>query len=551
MTKICQPIDRSLKGRLMMKGKIKEKITLRALIVMLVVLVTGLSLGVTYTLVASETAKLKRQSLEEKVKDTSRLVAESAIVRDGMSGERPVEDIQPFVEDIRRQTETDYITVFNMEGIRQSHPNPELIGQPFQGGDEGPVLSGKEHFSTAEGSLGLSIRYFTPVRDGSGRQTGAVAVGVTLEQVEEAIYKSRSIIYTGMAAGLVVGVSGAFYLGRRVRKVMFGLEPGEIARLLEERSILIESTHEGIVAVDRDGRITLINEAANRLLDKAGKVGPFRGRKAEEVIPSFYVSSVLRDGKPAVDKEAEVNGSIFYVNSSPLKVGEHIIGAVLTFRDETDVKKLAERLSGTEMYAEALRAQTHEFMNKLHVILGLVHMKDYKTLAAYIEEIHVRYQDSIGYLARRIKDPIIAGFLLAKMSYSAEQGKEVVLSEDSYLPNKQDSRFTHELVTIIGNLIDNALEATPVDGRPITVLIEVQEEELIVEVKDHGKGMDDPESAFQKGVSEKGKSRGFGLHLVSESIQRLNGEIQVLSEKGKGTIIEVILPYERRGKTID
>ncbi|KAB7704169.1 two-component system sensor histidine kinase DcuS [Bacillus aerolatus] len=532
-----------------MDEKIKGKITLQALIVMLVVLVVVSSLGVTNMLIASKVAESTRRSLAEKVTITSRLVAESAVVRDGLSGKGPEKAIQPFTEKIRKQSGTHYyITVFDMKGIRKSHPNPALIGKPFQGGDEGPVLAGEEHLSTAEGSLGVSIRYFTPVFDEEGRQTGAAAVGITLKQVETAVDQSRSIIYAGLAAGLVIGLSGALYLGRRVRRVMFGLEPHEMARLLEERSIMIESTHEGMVAVDRAGRITLINEAAARLLEKAGIHGPFTGKEAESVIPRFHLPAILEKGEAVVDEEVDVNGFVFYVNSSPLKVEGRVIGAISTFRDKTEVKKLAERLSGTEMYAEALRAQTHEFMNRLHVILGMVHMKNYDALAAYIEEINIRYQDSIGYLSRRIKDPVIAGFLLAKMSYSVEQGKEVVLSEDSYLPDKKDSRFTHELITILGNLIDNALEATPIDGRPVTVLIESEETGLTIEVKDHGKGMDSPDEAFTKGVSEKGKGRGFGLHLVNESVGLLGGTIQVLTEKGKGTIIEVVIPLHGKGE---
>ncbi|WP_046174371.1 DcuS/MalK family sensor histidine kinase [Domibacillus indicus] len=520
-----------------------RKITLQALIVFLVIIVVTFALGVTNWLIANDVAESKKAELTKTVQTASQLMAESYIIQNGLAGgDRAA--VQQFAEKTRKQIGVDYITVFDQNGIRLSHPNPDLIGQRFQGGDEGPALDGKEHLSTAEGSLGVSVRYFTPVFSAEGKQVGAVAAGITLEKIHEAVVDSRRMIYAGLAAGLTVGLAGALFLGQRVRKVMFGLEPVEIARLLEERSVMLASTHEGILAVDRNETITLLNEAAASLLQKTGLAGPFEGKKAGTIMPKIPFYDVLEQGSHLVDEELEINGTLFFINSSPLIVKGKVIGAVTTIRDRTEIKKLAERLSGTEMYAEALRAQTHEFMNRLHVILGMVHIKQYDALPSYIQEINIRYQDSIGYLSKRIADPVIAGFLLAKMSFAAEQGKEVVLAEESFLPDQKNSRMAHELITILGNLIDNALEATEQKGRPVTVLIDSDEENMIIEVKDHGKGMESTDGIFEKGRSEKGSGRGYGLFLVQESVKQLNGSIQIMSKKNKGTIVEVVIPLD-------
>ncbi|OZI13498.1 two-component system sensor histidine kinase DcuS [Bacillaceae bacterium SAS-127] len=527
---------------------IKKKLTLRALIVGLVVVVVVLALAITNGLIAHQTEKKTREQIEKTVTMTSRLLAESTVVREGLANRAKEQKIQPYAEQVRKELNVDFITVFDQQGMRKSHPNPEKIGQPFQGNDVQKVLNGEECLSIAEGSLGKSLRYFTPVFDQEGHQIGSVAVGMTLVHIQEAIHSDQQVIYVGLGAGLIVGIGGALYLGRRVRKVMFGLEPIEIARLLEEREILIESTHEGIVAVDRYGMVTLMNEAAVRLLEKAGVTGPFVGQSERTMLPKMNLGQTVTNGQVIVDEEVEVNDVIFFVNRSPLYVDGQIIGAVATIRDKTEMKKLAERLSGTEMYAEALRAQTHEFMNRLHVILGMVHMERYDALPAYIEELNVRYQDSIGYLSRRIQDPVVAGFLLAKMSYCHEQEKELMLTEDSFMPNISSSSLTHDLITIIGNLVDNALEATPKQGRPVTVFLGYEEEVLTIEVKDHGKGMDHVDEAFKKGMSEKGEGHGFGLYLVKETIQELQGQIYVTSEKGKGTIIEVNVPVRKESR---
>lgn len=520
-------------------------ITLQALIVLLVIVVVMSALGVTNIFIADNVADSTRAKQTETVKNTSRLIAESFVVKKGLAGGNE-KAIQSFAEKTRKQSGVDYITVFNTHGIRKSHPNPDMIGKRFEGGDEEQVLKGKEHLSTAKGSLGLSVRYFTPVFSETGKLVGAVAVGMTLEKIQEDVRDSRRIVYAGMAAGLTIGFAGALYLGRRVRRIMFGLEPVEIARLLEERSIMLQSTHEGIVAVDRLGKITLMNKAALTLLKKTGLSGPFEGKKMSHVMPHIQMGQVLEEGRRIVDGDIEVNGSVFFVNSSPLVVKGQIIGAVTTVRDKTEMKKLAERLSGTELYAEALRAQTHEFMNRLHVILGMVHMKQYEALPAYIQEINIRYQDSIGYLSKRIEDPVIAGFLLAKISFAREQGKEVVLAEESRLPDQKNSRMTHELVTVLGNLIDNALDATGKNGRPVTVFIDTEEELLTIEVKDHGAGMESTEGIFEKGYSGKGLGRGYGLFLVHDSVRQLNGTIHILSKKGQGTIIEINIPMKRK-----
>ncbi|MCP3761156.1 DcuS/MalK family sensor histidine kinase [Domibacillus sp. A3M-37] len=522
-----------------------RKITLQALIVLLVIAVVTSALGITNWLIANDVAESKRAELTETVRTTSKLMAASVIVQNGLSGGDEAA-VQSFAEKTRKQIGADYITVFDENGIRKSHPNPDLIGQPFQGGDEGPALDGEEHLSTAEGSLGLSVRYFTPVFSEQGEQIGAVAVGITLEKIQEAIVDSRRIIYAGLAAGLTIGLIGALFLGQRVRKVMFGLEPVEIARLLEERSVMLASTHEGILAVDRAGSIKLLNEAAAALLRKTGLTGPFEGKEAGDLMPHIPLDKVLERAERLIDEELEINGTYFFINSSPLIVEDEIIGAVTTIRDRTEMKKLAERLSGTEMYAEALRVQTHEFMNRLHVILGMVHIKQYDALPTYIQEINIRYQDNIGYLSKRIADPVVAGFLLAKMSFAAEQGKEVILAEESFLPEQRSSRIAHELITILGNLIDNALDATEQKGRPVTVLIESDSDLMTIEVKDHGKGMESTDGIFEKGRSEKGDSRGYGLFLIKESVDLLNGAIYVLSKKQKGTIVEVNIPFDRK-----
>lgn len=524
----------------------KQRMTLQSLIILLMSFVVFVALGLTNWLIAQDVAQSEKEDLANTVRLTSQLIAESTVVKEGLAG-RDSAAVQVFAERVRTEAEVDYITVFTLEGIRLSHPDPSLIGQPFAGGDEGAVLSGKQYLSTAEGTLGTSIRYFMPVYNEAGTQIGAVATGITLNSVEDAVSRSRQMIYAGLAAGLVVGLCGAVFLSQRVKRILFDMEPASIARLLNERSVMLASTHEGIIAVDRDGLITLLNDTARHMLQAAGLGHVKEGDKAETFMPTLPFPAVLHDQTHIVDQEINVNGTYFFISSSPLLVNEQVIGAVATLRDRTEMKKLAEKLSGTELYAEALRAQTHEFMNRLHVIFGMLHMKQYEALSTYIHQLTTRYQDHVGYIAKRITDPVIAGFLLAKMSGAAEQNKSLVLSEDSFLP-EEARHLSEELITILGNLIDNALDATKEGGRPVTVYIGTEDDHVLIEVKDHGAGMTSTDEAFQKGKSSKGSGRGYGLFLVQDTVEKGNGTIHVLSEPGKGTIFDVALPLEKGGE---
>ncbi|WP_408011755.1 DcuS/MalK family sensor histidine kinase [Pseudalkalibacillus sp. A8] len=530
---------------------------LQTTIILLVCSVVILALLVTYLLIGEEVSKRTYLHLEEKATNISRMVANSPVVINGMEGDLPEQEIQTFAEDIREVTNVDYVVVFDMNSIRKSHPDEEKIGKSFVGGDEAEVLKGNEHVSIAKGTLGMSLRSFTPIYNSDdSEQIGAVAVGISLSSIEEAVNKSRYIIYIGILFGAVIGVIGAIFLGKRVRKILFGLEPSQIAKVFEERNKMLQSTVEGILTIDKKGTITLANDKAKQIFRQAGLKGDLLGENIDSYLHDSKLKKVIQTGIPELDQEASLNGITLLANIVPIKVDEKVVGAISTFRDLTEIKRLAKELTGVRMYAEALRAQAHEFKNKLHVILGMVHMKSYDQLPAYINHITNHYQEEIGFIVKRIKDPILAGFVLAKMSYAREQSMNVSLSEDTFVPLPQEQEIIHEIITIVGNLIDNALEAVKnANDKKILIsfVFDEEEESLTLEVKDKGTGMSDEKlrQVFRKGYSTKDAERGYGLHLVHESIQRLDGEVVVTSEPDKGTIFEVRIPYKSKDEKDD
>ncbi|PFL14079.1 two-component system sensor histidine kinase DcuS [Bacillus cereus] len=516
-------------------------------ITLLVCTVVIFSLLVTDILISHNVERTTEESQAEKAKTIARIVANDSIVIDGLAGNVDASLIQIYTNKILKSTDVQFIVVMDMNGIRKSHPNPQKIGQHFIGGDEGPVLKGNEHVSLAEGTLGISMRVFVPVFSDTGEQLGAVAVGISADNVKERVKESRHIIYIGVGVGILVGIIGAILLTRHIKKILFGLEPHRIAKILEERNTMLQSVKEGIIAVDKEARVTLINNEAKRIFKKSGLKEEFIGKDVELYMPNSRIKEVLQTGEVQLNEEQNIYGITIVTNRVPLYVKGEIVGAIATFRDKTEIKKLAEELTGTRLYAEALRAQSHEFMNKMHVVLGLTHMKQYEELQKYVSSMVSEHQYEMGGIMKKIHSPVFAGFLLGKLSYAREKNIKLIIKEDSYLPEIYDERIIHELITIVGNLINNSLDAvTNCEKKQVEVGIQYGDT-LIITVQDTGKGIkeDEVDALFIKGYSTKGDNRGYGLHLVKESIQRIDGEIYVHSLLGTGTTITIEIPKSR------
>lgn len=521
------------------------RFSLQGTILWLVCSVVAISLLVTGVLIERQTAYNTAKLVEEKATSVARTIATVPMMAEALSGNRPEEQIQHYADLIRKKTGMEYIVVMDMNGIRKSHPDISLIGKHFVGGDEKLALQGQEHVSYGEGTLGKSLRAFKPIVTEDGIQVGAVAVGISLEHVEDAVTKNRWIIYLGLIFGAVAGGLGAVLLARKIKRILFGLEPAGIAHMLEQRSAMLQSIREGIVAVERDGRITLMNEEARRLFDKAGVNTAMVGKYADEIIPGL-LRQTIRTKQPVPNSEIELKGISLLVNSVPIFVNGKVAGAIATFRDKTEVSQLAERLTGVRMYADALRAQAHEFMNKLHVILGLVHMKEYDRLQQYVSEVTNRHQEDIGLIMRQVRDPVIAGFLLGKMSRARELGIRLLLSETSFLPESEHSTTAHQLITILGNLIDNAMEALS-NEKDGMVQVDFRDDEgmLMIKVINNGPGIPDHirPHIFELGFSTKGEDRGYGLHLVQQCVAQARGTLTLESNFDTGTSIMVVIPY--------
>ncbi|KMJ58750.1 histidine kinase [Bacillus sp. LL01] len=524
-----------------------KKLRLRPLIILLVCLVVVLSLLITDILVNQHVTKTIKEDQEEKAKIIARMVAKDDRVRQGLISEKEASDIQPYTAEVLETTGVLFIVVMDMDGIRKSHPNEENIGLPFEGGDEKTVLEGKESTSISKGTMVTSLRTFTPVYDAQGSQVGAVAVGISLEKVEDSVFASHLKLLIGSFIGLMAGLIGAILIAAYIKRTLYGLEPFAIAKILQERDTMLQSVREGVIAVDNEARIVLVNKSALAIFQKAGLEGNPVGMKVSEYMPSSRLDKILDSGTPEFDEELEINGVSCLVNRVPLIVDGHVVGAISTFRDKTEVNFLAEQLTGVKSYAEALRAQSHEFMNKLQVILGMVRMKNYDQLTGFINETVQNRHKEIGVVTTKIDNPVLSGFILGKLSYARECGVQLTINTETSIPEPVQSNTIHELITILGNLIDNGIEALKSsEVKKINVGLSLKEQRLTIVVEDSGTGIRDMvlKNIFSKGYSTKGPNRGYGLFLVKKSVDKLGGTLVVDTFQNKGTVFHIEIPLE-------
>lgn len=485
--------------------------------------------------------------VKDKALAVARTLAEDPQIQRGLTLPATEGLIQPVARAVQKRNDLLFVTVTDMRGIRYSHPNSQLINKRFMGDDLQPALAGHENISYNHGTLVEALRVFTPVFNAHHQQIGVVAIGISLSDVTAQIGKSRWNIFWSILLGGSVGLLGVLMLVRRLKTILLGLEPHEISSLFEQRQAILDSVKEGVIAVDADARVTLINQAAQQLLLETAIKAPVSGEPMpENALLLRSLREALHEGKARYDEELNVRGRIMIGNTVPVRSREQIIGAVCTFRDKTEISQLMKRLDGMVSYVDALRERSHEFMNKLHVILGLLHMKNYAQMEAYILKTANNYQTEIGSLLQRIKPPVIAGFLLSKINRASDKGHRLILSDASYLPDNGSEQQVAALVIILGNLIENALEALDQQpGGEIHLLLHYQNGWLSCEVSDDGPGIPATLEAdiFRKGFSSKGDERGMGLFLVRQQTESLGGNINVESEPGVYTQFFVQLPW--------
>ncbi|MFG3104289.1 ATP-binding protein [Streptomyces sp. NPDC048182] len=454
---------------------------------------------------------------------------------------RPAPDgpVQRAAERVRRTTHAEYVVVMDRQGVRWSHTDPARIGAVVST-DPGRALAGREVMEIDEGTLGRSARGKVPLRDETGRIVGAVSVGIAYDSVRDRLVHAVPGLFAYAGGALAVGALAAWLISRRVQRQTRDLAFSDIAGLLAEREAMLHGIREGVVALDRAGRVRLLNDEAQRLLGVGGEAV---GRSPDEALGAGRTADVLAGRVTGTDLLTVRGPRVLVANRMPTGDG----GAVATLRDRTELEQLGRELDSTRGLIDALRAQDHEHANRMHTLLGLLELEMYDDAAEFVGDVVGDHRATSEQITERIHDPLVAALLVGKATVAAERGVALSVSDRTGLPGRLVD--PGGLVTVVGNLVDNALDAAA-GTRHARVEVELRAEgrTVTLRVRDTGPGIppDRRELVFTEGWSTKEppahRQRGLGLSLVRRLAERQGGTVAVGAAGGSGAEFVVVLP---------
>lgn len=519
------------------------RISIQWKITSLIIFILGFSLLFLGIFLINEFIHKEENQIREHAMLTARTVAELPEVINNIPKEsKEKSELQKTVEKIRMINKADYIVVMDMEKVRLTHPLKEKVGKVSDGFDEGPAFAEHSYISEAKGEIGSVVRAFAPVINENHEQIGVIMAGFKLPSLlETLLHVKKEILLTGGIA-LFFGGWGAWALARQIKKEMFHLEPHEIARIVVERTEAFNSMHEGIIAIDLEQRITIFNHRAKDILGVQGEVV---GMKIREVLPDSYLPEILEVDMPIYNKDLFINNLMIVSTRVPIKVENKTVGAIAIFQDRTQVKNLAEELTGVKAFVSALRVQNHEHINKLHTIAGLIQLGQKEKALEYVFHVTEEQEELTRFLSKNIHDDSLSGLLLSKVSRGKELGIGVNIDRNSYLRKFPNLLDHHDFVLMIGNLIENAYDSFKQkdnENNEIYVSIRQTEKYLTIIIEDNGCGIKETDLPFifDYGYSSKGGTgRGLGLFLVKEIVDKGKGEIHADSIFGSGTSFQI------------
>jgi two-component system CitB family sensor kinase len=517
------------------------------------VLIVGL-MAVVVAWVWADLSNSVRQDAAAKSLTVASSVAVNPFVIDALGTADPSAQLQPYALRVMSTTSTDFITIMALDRTRYTHPNPAEIGRPFIG-TIAPALHGKSFTQTYTGTLGPSVRAVVPIRNSAGHIIALVSAGVEVRNVASAFAAQLPVIFIATGGTILLGAIAFWLLSRYLGRVTQGRGPEEMSRMFAYHEGILHSFRDGLVLVDAQRNIVLYNDQAAVLLSlpsqRAGRTTPI---PVDTLPVPAGVSLVLTAERHIVDRVCVLEDRILILNSDVVEsVGRHGVtratGTVVSLRDHTEVQRLSNELETMRTLADALRSQTHEFSNRMHTIVTLIELDHPREALQFATNEVDASQRLADQLVGSIDEPVLAALLLGKTAQADELGVQFTLDIDQ-VTGKLDWP-ANDIVTIVGNLIDNALDAaqTPMESTARTerprVTVRITRDDvngLLIAVSDNGRGLLDTELAFRRGYSTKDDDtvqHGIGLALVRQAVRRLGGTIDVANDGGATVTVRV------------
>jgi two-component system cit operon sensor histidine kinase CitA len=471
---------------------------------------------------------------------------------------RDIAGIAALIQPLRNQSDASYIVIGDTQEQHLYHSeSPERLNLPMIGGDNADVLRGKTIISVRKGGIGVSLRSKAPIFNAQHQVIGIVSVGYLtsyIANINVSLLWQASLY--GVALLLLLFIF-SWMFSRNLKKQMFWLEPKDIALLVLQQKALLEAMYEGVFAVNAERQLILINRAARELLDIQQSESELLGKPLDQVLqihPTFLSQhEVKTHDHITVLNQRQVIVNRVAIELEPGEPG----GWVCSFRDKNDINTLSSQLSQVKRYADNLRIMRHEQLNWTATLVGLLQMQRYDDAMRYIHAQSAGAQQVLDFVSARFTSPALCGLLLGKYVSAREKGVELKFDPACQLSRIPAALSETALMSVIGNLLDNAVDATlnaRTPATPVELYISGRNQELLIEVADQGCGIDDSikPHLFEQGVTSKpnsgddmlGAEHGIGLYLAAGYVQQAGGSIEISENSPQGTIFSVFIPFQ-------
>ena len=522
------------------KRNFTGRLALSYLTVISIVLILAFS---TFYLVLMRRSSLMIDTI---IKSYAVQLAKTDIIKDALIDEHLDESFIKYLDEIVKNEEyVDYIVITKKDNTRLYHPNKELIGESFQGGDENLALEGSEpYFTQGKGTREYQRRCFCSVYDDGNNPIGFVMVSCHTSQIVT-LYRTELLRFLGVLLfSFFLGIVFSQMIARVLKKRLLGYEPAHIAELFQQRDDILNSLNEGLVLMDNNNECAYMNETAKKLLS-------LEEDTHNEKLNTFINKEVLIDDEDDAIHQVKVENTdrTLMVSNGAINHNDKRIGTLVLLNDMTRLNRLAEELTGVKHIIDALRATTHEQKNRLHVILGLLQLGEMDEAIEFITQ-SVNSEEKNSNIINTIENKTIAALILGKINKAKELNIEFQLVKGSYLEAHNEYLSAQDLVTIIGNLVENAFDAIgDKEGeRKVDLFISCSDEWLMIIVDDTGSGMSEEvkEKLLTEEYTSKGEGHGVGLRLIKDIVKRSHGEFNIETEEGEGSSFTVTIQEKRK-----
>lgn len=505
---------------------------------------TVLSVSVIFSSMIDDMTK---KSLGNQAMTVAKMTAQKEKIIEALDDPDPSLTIQPISEEIRKFTGAGYVVIGNKEGIRYSHHKPENIGTKMGTSSRKVLEEGASIIYEGIGISGPAIKAKTPIYK-NGVIIGVSSVGFLTVEAEERVKEYRIKLFQFTIIIIFIGMIGAILLARRVKKLIFNLEPEEISFLFKEKEATIESIRDATVAFNKNYVITSINKRARELLK--GDQDEIGGKVVDTRLIKI-IDYVIQTKQSLINQKFLFGHQLYMVDAAPIIQKLETSGAVLTIRPISEIEQLKNEVSQIKSISDNIRAQNHEYLNKLNTIYGLITLEQYDEARELISDEVKERQDIVVFLTSSVKDPFIAACLLGKINRSKEMKVQLEIDKESNLAQIPESFNTKMFVTVLGNIIDNAMEAaSKAKGELGYVKVSFTDfgSEIIFDIEDNGNGV--PEEyhvkIFEEGFTTKvGENHGLGLSIVKNTIELMQGQIYLSTSDSGGARFTIVIPKKR------